>query len=58
MKYFVEVQTKDTRYSPLIRPEDTPAIDRNKETMARFRPQMRESIMTHQNMIPTSNNWG
>ena len=41
-KYFVEVQTKDTRYSPLIRPEDTPAIDRNKETMARFRPQMRE----------------
>jgi aminobenzoyl-glutamate utilization protein B len=41
-KYFTEEQTKHTKYTPLIRPEDTPAIDKNRETMARFRPQMRE----------------
>jgi aminobenzoyl-glutamate utilization protein B len=39
--YFNTVQTRDTKYRPLIRPEDRPAIELNAETMARFRPQMR-----------------
>ena len=40
--YFRDVQTKDVTYTPLIRPEDTPAIDMNQEIMARHRPAMRE----------------
>jgi len=41
-KYFREVQTKDTQYTPLIRPEDTPAIDLNTKIMERYRPEMRK----------------
>jgi aminobenzoyl-glutamate utilization protein B len=40
--YFRNVQTKDVQYEPLIRPEDTPAIEMNKMTMERFRPAMRK----------------
>jgi aminobenzoyl-glutamate utilization protein B len=40
--YFRDVQTKDQQYTPLIRPEDTPAIWLNEETMARYRPEMRK----------------
>jgi len=40
--YFNTVQTKETKYQPLIRPEDRPAIELNAETMARFRPEMRK----------------
>jgi aminobenzoyl-glutamate utilization protein B len=36
------VQTKETKYEPLIRPEDKPAIDLNKATMDRYRPEMRK----------------
>jgi aminobenzoyl-glutamate utilization protein B len=36
--YFRNVQTKDTKYTPLIRPQDTPAIWLNEETMAKYRP--------------------
>lgn len=38
--YFAE-QTKTRKYEPLIRPTDTPAIDLNKDTMDRFRPEMK-----------------
>jgi len=40
--YFNNVQTKNKKYIPLIRPEDKPAIWLNAEKMARFRPEMRK----------------
>jgi aminobenzoyl-glutamate utilization protein B len=40
--YFRDVQTKETKYEPLIRPEDTPAIWLNKDTMEKYRPEMRK----------------
>jgi aminobenzoyl-glutamate utilization protein B len=40
--YFRNVQTKETKYEPLIRAEDRPAIDLNKSTMDRYRPEMRK----------------
>ncbi|HUR19512.1 MAG TPA: hypothetical protein VMZ90_01805, partial [Vicinamibacterales bacterium] len=39
--YFKNVQTKDQKYEPIIRPQDQPAIELNKEIMARYREQMR-----------------
>jgi len=39
--YFRNVQTKDIKYQPLIRPQDRPAIELNRDIMAKFRPQMR-----------------
>jgi aminobenzoyl-glutamate utilization protein B len=41
-KYFREVQTKDTKYQPLIGPEDKPATWLNKRTMDNYREQMRK----------------
>jgi len=40
--YFKDVQTKDMKYTPLIAPDDQPAIDMNKEKMEKFRPEMRK----------------
>jgi aminobenzoyl-glutamate utilization protein B len=40
--YFQNVQGKQATYQPLIRPEDKPAIWLNKETMERFRPELRK----------------
>ena len=40
--YFRSVQTKATKYTPLIRATDQPAIWLNKETMAKYRPDMRK----------------
>jgi aminobenzoyl-glutamate utilization protein B len=40
--YFRDVQTKDTKYEPLLRPDDRPAIELNKAVMDRFRPEMRK----------------
>ena len=40
--YFRNVQTKDVRYAPLIRPEDTPAVWLNEETMTKYRPELRK----------------
>ncbi|HEU4691707.1 MAG TPA: amidohydrolase [Vicinamibacterales bacterium] len=40
--YFRTVQTKNVTYSPLIRPEDVPAIWLNEDTMARYRPEMKK----------------
>ena len=40
--YFRDVQTKDTKYEPLIRPQDKPAIWLNKATMEKYRPEMKK----------------
>lgn len=39
--YFNDVQTKDTKYQPLIRPDDPPATWMNRDVMERYRPAMR-----------------
>ena len=41
-QYFSEVQTKEMKYEPLIRAADTPAIEMNKDRMAKYRQQMRK----------------
>jgi aminobenzoyl-glutamate utilization protein B len=40
--YFRDVQTKTVKYEPLIRPQDTPAIDLNKATMEKYRPELKK----------------
>jgi aminobenzoyl-glutamate utilization protein B len=40
--YFHDVQTKDQKYVPLVAPEDMPAVEMNKEKMARFLPELRK----------------
>ena len=40
--YFRDVQTKELKYTPLLGPEDRPAIDWNRDKMERFRPAMRK----------------
>ncbi len=40
--YFQNVQTKDQKYEPLIRPQDKPAIDLNRAIMEKYRPQMKK----------------
>ena len=40
--YFREVQTKSTKYEPLIRPQDKPAVEANRAIMERYRPEMRK----------------
>jgi aminobenzoyl-glutamate utilization protein B len=40
--YFNTVQTKKTKYVPLIRPDDKPAIWLNKERMEKYRPEMKK----------------
>jgi aminobenzoyl-glutamate utilization protein B len=40
--YYRNVQTKDTKYTPLIRPQDKPAIHLNKRIMDQYRDQMRK----------------
>jgi aminobenzoyl-glutamate utilization protein B len=39
--YFRDVQTREVRYQPLIRPEDQPPIELNHEILERYRPAMR-----------------
>jgi aminobenzoyl-glutamate utilization protein B len=41
-EYFRNVQTKEIKYEPLIRPQDKPAIEMNRATMEKYRPQMRQ----------------
>ncbi len=41
-KYFREVQTKDTKYQPLISADDKPQLWLNKRTMETYREQMRK----------------
>jgi aminobenzoyl-glutamate utilization protein B len=40
--YFKGVQTKNVKYTPLIRPQDKPAIHLNKAIMERYRPEMKK----------------
>ncbi len=40
--YFKNVQTKDVQYKPFITKNDPPAIYLNKETMDRYRPEMKK----------------
>ena len=40
--YFRNVQTKETKYYPLMRPEDQPPIWMNKTMMEKYRPEMRK----------------
>ncbi len=40
--YFRNVQTKNVKYTPLIRPDDKPAIWLNENTMARYRTEMKK----------------
>ncbi len=40
--YFENVQGKQRKYQPLLRPQDKPAIWLNKDTMDRFRPELRK----------------
>jgi aminobenzoyl-glutamate utilization protein B len=40
--YFRDVQTKETKYQPLISAHDQPAVWSNKKTMDEYRPQMRK----------------
>jgi aminobenzoyl-glutamate utilization protein B len=41
-EYYRNVQTKDRKYVPLIRPDDKPAIWLNEQTMAKYRPEMKK----------------
>jgi aminobenzoyl-glutamate utilization protein B len=40
--YFRNVQTKEIKYTPLISPDDKPAIELNKEKMEKFLPEMQK----------------
>ena len=40
--YFEDIQTADEQYSPFISPDDLPAIDKNEDIMAEFRPMLEE----------------
>ena len=40
--YFKDVQTKDIKYTPLIGTSDQPAIELNKDKMAKFRPELKK----------------
>ena len=41
-KYFREVQTKDVKYTPLISATDQPAVEKNRERMEKFLPELRK----------------
>jgi aminobenzoyl-glutamate utilization protein B len=41
-KYFNTIETKDTKYEPLMKPTDTPATFLNEDILAKFRPEMRK----------------
>jgi len=40
--YYRTVQTKDVKYTPLIRPQDQPALWLNQKIMDQYRPEMRK----------------
>jgi aminobenzoyl-glutamate utilization protein B len=41
-EYFKNVQTKDVQYTPLIGPDDKPAIEFNEQKMEKFLPELRK----------------
>ena len=40
--YFNDVQTKEVKYQPFLRPADKPSIWLNKETMEKYRSEMKK----------------
>jgi aminobenzoyl-glutamate utilization protein B len=40
-EYYTGVQTKDQKYTPLVRPEDKPATFLNEKIMAEYREKMK-----------------
>jgi aminobenzoyl-glutamate utilization protein B len=40
--YFRDVQTRDVKYTSFLGPEDKPALELNRKTMERYRPEMRK----------------
>jgi len=40
--YFEDVQTAEVQYEPFIGPDDDPAIEKNAEIMARYKPLLEE----------------
>ena len=40
--YFTNVQTKTRKYTPLIRPGDTPAIELNRGIMEKYKPELKK----------------
>ena len=40
--YFTNIQQAPAKYKPLLRPDDKPAIWLNKDTMDRFRPELKK----------------
>jgi aminobenzoyl-glutamate utilization protein B len=40
--YFRDVQTKTLKYETLIRPQDTPALDLNKNIMDKYKPELKK----------------
>jgi aminobenzoyl-glutamate utilization protein B len=40
--YFRDVQTREIKYQPLLRAEDKPAIEMNRDTMGKYREQMKK----------------
>ena len=40
--YFNDVETKDVKYQPFLRPTDKPSIWLNKATMDKYRPEMKK----------------
>jgi aminobenzoyl-glutamate utilization protein B len=41
-EYFDKVQSKTQKYTPLIRPQDQPAIHLNRAIMDKYRPEMKK----------------
>jgi aminobenzoyl-glutamate utilization protein B len=41
-RYFNEIETKDTKYEPLMKPTDNPATFLNENILAKYRPQMKQ----------------
>jgi aminobenzoyl-glutamate utilization protein B len=41
-KYYREVQTKDTKYEPLMRDADQPATHLNRDIMAKYKPELQK----------------
>ena len=41
-KYFTDIQTKDIKYEPLMKPTDNPATFLNQGILARYRPEMQK----------------
>jgi aminobenzoyl-glutamate utilization protein B len=41
-RYFNEIETRDTKYEPLMKPTDNPATFLNENILAKYRPQMKQ----------------